>query len=205
MNDIYEHKAKKYKYKYLKLKAEYFGGVNDNKFRIGLSRHLPWNMTYFATKDKNKSDEEIKKTFDRRIIECTDIKKNEDINGLTFENNIKGSYNKLQNDRIKEIQNLESNELHNKPQYNIYEFIKHGCPNSQTLKTKLDHEKKELERIRIQQYNYNHDPVVIAQRAAQKAEEEQRLRVQRENDILEKKKYGPPGVSESRLAYKERF
>jgi hypothetical protein len=29
MNDIYEHKAKKYKYKYLELKAEYFDGGND--------------------------------------------------------------------------------------------------------------------------------------------------------------------------------
>jgi len=29
MNDIYEQKAKKYKYKYLKLKKEYIGGVDD--------------------------------------------------------------------------------------------------------------------------------------------------------------------------------
>ena len=31
MNDIYEHKAKKYKYKYLKLKNELEGGLFDNK------------------------------------------------------------------------------------------------------------------------------------------------------------------------------
>ena len=31
MNDIYEHKAKKYKYKYLKLKNELEGGMFNNK------------------------------------------------------------------------------------------------------------------------------------------------------------------------------
>jgi len=32
MNDLYEHKAKKYKYKYLKLKAEYIGGGEDSTY-----------------------------------------------------------------------------------------------------------------------------------------------------------------------------
>jgi hypothetical protein len=202
MNDIYEHKAKKYKYKYLELKAEYFGGENDKKFRIGLSRFL--FPSYFATKDKNKSVEENKKAFDRKIIECTDIKKNEDINGFIFENNIKGSYNKLQNDRIKEIQDLESNE-YTKPQYNIYEFFKDGCPNSQTLITKLDNEKKERERIIKQQHDHDNNPVVIAQRAEQQAREKEKLIAQRKNDELERlQKYGPPGVSETRAAYIQR-
>ena len=58
MNDIYEHKAKKYKYKYLKLKAEYFGGVKGLfGIKWGISRNNPLNKTYFTTKDKNKSDE----------------------------------------------------------------------------------------------------------------------------------------------------
>ena len=38
MNDIYEQKAKKYKYKYLKLKNEYFGEGGGLKSFFGLKK-----------------------------------------------------------------------------------------------------------------------------------------------------------------------
>ena len=51
------------KYKYLELKAEYFGGGNDKKFRIGLSRFL--FPSHFATKDKREIEREKERERER--------------------------------------------------------------------------------------------------------------------------------------------
>jgi hypothetical protein len=76
MNDIYEHKAKKYKYKYLKLKNELEGG--------GV-RYLD----YFKKKDKikEKTVEILKKTIKDVINEITPKFNNSQILGLTYSEN----------------------------------------------------------------------------------------------------------------------
>ena len=53
MNDIYEHKANKYKYKYLELKnrIEYIDGDGGWKMKIPIPRNFkPWNKTYYEQK-----------------------------------------------------------------------------------------------------------------------------------------------------------
>ena len=75
MNDIYEHKAKKYKYKYLKLKNELEGGI----------RYLD----YFGNKDKikEKTVEILKKVIKDVIKEITPRFNNNQFLGLTYSEN----------------------------------------------------------------------------------------------------------------------
>ena len=75
MNDIYEHKAKKYKYKYLKLKNELEGGIRY--------------FDYFEKNDKIK--EKTVKIFKKVIIDVNNfmipIFNNKQFLGLTYSEN----------------------------------------------------------------------------------------------------------------------
>ena len=66
MNDIYEHKANKYKYKYLELKnrIEYNGVGGLRGMKIPIPRKLKfWNKTYYEHKLEAKAvnEKNIKK------------------------------------------------------------------------------------------------------------------------------------------------
>ena len=102
MNDIYEHKAKKYKYKYLKLKNELEGGMFNNKEK------------------KEKTVKILEKTIKDVIKEITPRFNNNQFLGLTYSENgyaIKTNNRSFTYNNIKDIK-----EMMNKYDRGVYEF-----------------------------------------------------------------------------------
>jgi len=187
MNDIYEHKAKKYKYKYLKLKAEYFGGVKSLfGIRWGFSRNNPLNKTFFQNKDNTKRYNEEKQKTEEDFAKLEKQYKdtyNYEVQRIEKNNKDADSYT-AQNPPPKEIQITRKTFLDTYCNQNV-----DGTYTCYTVENLL----KERERIRKQQHDHDNNPDVKAERAKQKAEEEQRLRVRTENDEQQRlEKYGPP-------------
>jgi hypothetical protein len=121
MNDFYEQKARKYKYKYLKLKQEIEGGsgiLYKSKAQKKAAKHAQEEAAEKAALDKK----------------CRDIIADENINGILFYNGAKGSYNKLKAERQKDLDNRESSV---RDVYNIEAFKKDGCPTSEQENNKI--------------------------------------------------------------------
>jgi len=194
MNDIYEHKAKKYKYKYLELKAEYFGGGNSLfGIKWGISRMNPLNRTFYQKKDYNKKYIEDKQKIEEDFAKLEKQYKdtyNFEVQRIKKNNQDADSYN-IQNPPSKEIQITKEIFLN-----------KYCTQNDDGTYTCVTVEKliEDRERIKKQQQDHDNNPDVIAQRARQIdiKREEERKRIENEKK-LQLETYGEPGVSYLRM------
>jgi phage FluMu protein Com len=171
MNDIYEQKAQKYKYKYYKLKTKYNGEGGSNTFQIFGKTKKAAKEAYSNTKEaakeaysntkeaysnfvKSKEEKESDAQKEKKAKEdaefhnkCLQIIKDE---GST------GAYYKLMSRRYQKMQDefRDPNATTFSSQYELTDYIKAKCP---TL-TELDEiDRKEEEQQRQERIQYEND------------------------------------------------
>ena len=89
MNDIYAQKAKKYKYKYLKLKEELYGGVEKNTCKYTLLKNKKANCDRIIYKTNNKITFLEYNVIDSNIYEILKLSDHKMIYGIFEYNNKK--------------------------------------------------------------------------------------------------------------------
>ena len=138
MNDIYLQKARKYKYKYLKLKQDLEGAG--------------WKFSFPRIFGKSKAEKAAEKatTAEAEAIaaerqRCDKIRRDENINGTIFDNGKKRSYNALAEVRQKLLEDRDYYGPHRDP-YKLDDFINDGCPTSDELINKVKRQNDEYKK-----------------------------------------------------------
>ena len=189
MNDLYEYKANKYKYKYLELKnrIEYIGEGGLWGMKIPISRNYKfWNKTYYEKKEREQREKEReqrekeREQREQRVKEQREQREQREKerekqiilykcpidNNINIEQYVKG-LNKKKNDRIINDGRARMQGGRENGEYTIDNYIMDGCPTYDSM----INEKKLLEVY----YNQNKEKF-DEENAVTKAEYEQRLR-----------------------------
>lgn len=155
MNDFYEHKANKYKYKYLELKKriEYNGegGVYNGVGGVGCFSGLFCNKAKKQTElYKTINDERIKK--ENKIKKSFDNLSNKDKETFRLINEAINEFNNIEKNQRPDVQNIKE-EYNHERFFNDYctkikdhgNYIEYNCLT--IAEKKIQEEKKEQQRI----------------------------------------------------------